>query len=133
MDIYNHQSARQLGSLVKGGIERRARTPQPPAASAKETTDKEEGLGSMLWSSIMGQAKPHPMRGPQPRAGVRPPAGGPYRQQGVMRHPAMMHRPEMTEYSPLVPLKKAMKHVTPDNMQKAMQWHGILKTFLSKD
>lgn len=128
MDIYNHQSAKQLGSLVKGGIERRSRTPQAPVSTGKENAEKEAGLGSMLWSSIMGQ----PTAQPPLRAGMRPYPSGAYRQQGMRRPPATP-TPDMMQYDPLVPIKKAMKHVTPDNMQKAMQWHGILKTFLSKD
>lgn len=132
MDIYNHQSARQLGSLVKGGIERRAKTPQVPTTTGKESTDKDQGLGSMLWSGLMGGQTAHPAMRTQP---ARAYPHGPYRQQGgpVRRPPSYQHTTGAGDYDPLVPIKKAMKHVTPENMQKAMQWHGIMKTFLSKD
>lgn len=52
----------------------------------------------------------------------RPPAPTPYRAMPVVEQwPNRDH------------LKKAMQYVTPENFQKAAQWHGILKSLLSKD
>jgi len=110
MDIYNHQSARQLGNLVKGGIERRRSLPE----TSRAATATRGGKGST-------------------QALAR--SSGPYRQQGGRSlppgYPAPSFHQELSD--PLVPIKKAIKHVTPDNVQKAMQWHGIIKSFLAKD
>ncbi|MCY0900773.1 MAG: hypothetical protein OWU32_01135 [Firmicutes bacterium] len=110
MDIYNHQSARQLGNLVKGGIERRRSTPEAAKVGTAHRSSK---------ATTQTRAR----------------TSGPYRQQGGRSlptgYPSSSFHQELSD--PLVPIKKAFKHVTPDNVQKAMQWHGIIKSFLAKD
>lgn len=34
---------------------------------------------------------------------------------------------------PWTPIRHALKHVTPENAEKALQWHGIIRSFLSKE
>jgi len=107
MEIYNNKSTRQLGSIVRGGLERRGHLP---------------GQGGAMRSSQ------------EEATSVTPPARSPATQKrGLQQWPYRQQPPEMAPYNPIVPLKKAIKHVTPDNMQKAMQWHGIIKSFIAKE
>ena len=38
----------------------------------------------------------------------------------------------MTAPLPVEPVKKALKYVTPENIQKAMQWQEIVRSFITK-
>lgn len=57
---------------------------------------------------------------------ARPAAGTAMRANGP---PASRAAPANGQWPP-VPVKKALKYVTPENVQKAKEWHGILKSFI---
>lgn len=95
VEIFNHQSTRQLSTMVKKGMERRG-----------------------LWDTFAGQAQGAATRSPAQGTSARvagPPAGSP-------------STPAPTN----LPIRKALQYVTPENVQKAAQWHGILKSLIDK-
>lgn len=102
LEIFNHKSTRQLSGLVKNGIQRRG-----------------------LWDSIQGR----PLIAPTPAKPVDSLRSRPHTRPPSGRLPAAAHA--LPDW-PKEPLKKALKYVTPENAQKAAQWHGILKSFLDK-
>ncbi len=106
VDIINHKSAQQLSDLVRSGVKRRADLyrSQTGEPAAKQPSAPKPYANS-LYNQAMG-----------PRQQGKPPA-----------------KPHITpSQMPNVPIKQAMKYVTPENMQKAMQWHGIIKSFFDK-
>ena len=115
LDIFNHQSTQQLTGLVSNGIKRRGFLQQgvlpqraaAPQATANQATAHQAQPGARSRPMAAGQARALPPQQPQP--------GLP---QGQW---------------PDLPVRQALKYVTPDNMKKAMQWHGIIKSFIEKD
>lgn len=108
LDIVNHQSTRQLTGLVSSGIKRRGFLQQGVLPRA---------TGALPGAADQVHAHRHP--GAEPRT----PNARPSRPQPV----------PLREQWPDIPVKQALKYVTPDNMKKAMQWHGIIKSFIEKD
>ena len=108
LDIFNHQSTQQLTGLVSNGIKRRGLLPQ--GALPRKTAALPE-------TANQGQTRRPAM------TAHRAPEGPPRQTQtGVQQ-----------EQWPNIPVRQALKYVTPDNMKKAMQWHGIIKSFFEKD
>lgn len=103
LDIFNHQSTRQLSGLVSNGIKRRGFLQQGNAAP--------QGGGAAPAAATRNSQS----------TGARQP-------QAAASHPARQQ-----EQWPNLPVKQALKYVTPDTMKKAMQWHGIIKSFIEKD
>ncbi len=52
-----------------------------------------------------------------------------HRQSARKQQPSAM----MSAPLPVEPVKKALKYVTPENVQKAMQWQEIMRSFFTKN
>ncbi len=144
-DIFNHKSTQALGGLVRNGIKRRSsafgvpstigKAPEETEAVHTESRAEPSFLDRLFTPpSIPMQRMPqHPsIHHPGPHSGPRhAPYGGGF--QGAYRGPYANQRVTPTQPLPTEHIKKALKYVTPENMQKAMQWHGIIKSFISKD
>lgn len=105
VEIFNHPSTRQLSSMVRKGMERRG-----------------------IWNVLAGQlpaAAPSP---PQTAAvrGARSYGGGQSRAHGA----SGQHTPRPAPDG--LPIRRALSYVTPENVQKAAEWHGILKSLIDK-
>ncbi len=108
LDIFNHQSTRQLTGLVSNGIRRRGLMPQ---------------------GNLMTQGG-----NPFSKAGAQPVQSAALRLPRVEKTAAAPRsKAWQQEQWPGIPVRQALKYVTPDNMKKAMQWHGIIKSFIEKD
>ncbi len=108
LDIFNHQSTQQLTGLVSNGIKRRGFLQQ--GILPRDSAHLPEAASQVQARRRTGQAQAAP--------------GG---------RPQKPHAGQQTGQWPDLPVRQALKYVTPDNMKKAMQWHGIIKSFIEKD
>ncbi|PWI57158.1 hypothetical protein [Sulfoacidibacillus thermotolerans] len=128
-DILNHQSTQALSGLVRNGVKRRVAGKSIPfAKSGKSAKAQKE---PSLFEHFLGIDRP------------------PYPMHPMHSHPGLPHNPHPYHASRMVPprsvyqvpqqplptehIKKALKYVTPENMQKAMQWRDIVKSLISKE
>ncbi len=129
-DIMNHQSTQALSGLVRNGIKRRA--PAHKATTVKTGEEKRSKEPSLLDQFLGTTTAPqHPMQHLGGQQAMRQPT--PFRRPGTMAgtHRTIYQIPQQP--LPTEHIKKALQYVTPENMQKAMQWHGIIKSFISKE
>ena len=141
-DIFNHQSTQALGGLVRNGIKRRSSALGAPRAGGQSTAGTQAAaadpqtapsfLDRLFTPPAMPQHRTHQ------RSPVLPHGGFPYAPRGVRSqgpHGGPYAHPQFipAQTPPSQHIKKALQYVTPENMQKAMQWHGIIKSFISKD
>ncbi len=68
---------------------------------------------------------------PMPRSATSTASTRTHTRQPVHRVPPSP--PMMTAPLPVEPVKKALKYVTPENVQKAMQWQEIVRSFFTKN
>ncbi|MCI0181877.1 MAG: hypothetical protein OWR52_04855 [Acidibacillus sp.] len=129
-DIMNHQSTQALSGLVKNGVKRRA----PHLGSSALKTEDKAGAQKepSLLDHFLGASAPHhPTTHMSGHSAMR--ANYPFSHQGhgATSNRSIYHVPQQP--LPTEHIKKALKYVTPENMEKAMQWHGIIKSFISKE
>ena len=148
-DIFNHKSTQALGGLVRNGIKRRRGVlggvlGAPPAsgngAEKIQTNESETRAEPSFLDRLLAPPVMPEQRLPQrPFPGSHGHRGGPYHAPygggtpGVYRGPHTNRGLAHQQTLPSQHIKKALQYVTPENMQKAMQWHGIIKSFISKD
>jgi hypothetical protein len=113
VEIFNHPSTRQLSSMVRKGMERRG-----------------------IWDALAGQSRAGQIRSQETAVrGSGSSAGGQTRPNAGGLHASPL-APGGLHASPLapegLPIRKALQYVTPENVQKAAQWHGILKSLIDK-
>ena len=141
-DIFNHQSTQALGGLVKNGIKRRSSTFGAPHSDGQSAAATQAGAAEPQTAPSFLDRLFTPPAMPRQRMPQRPPGqqrgGFPYAPYGARSqgpHGGPYAHPQFipVQTPPSQHIKKALQYVTPENMQKAMQWHGIIKSFISKD